>query len=49
MSDLKTRAEKLLSQLEAWFLADEITPPHYVQRQIDELRETASPSPVERP
>ena len=37
--DLKVRATKLLTELESWFIADVITPPAYVQRQIDQLRQ----------
>lgn len=42
MSDIQTRAAKLLDQLGAWFDADEVKPPPYVQREIDELREVLS-------
>lgn len=38
MSEIETRAAKLLDQLGAWFDSDQVKPPPYVQHQIDELR-----------
>ncbi len=36
--DLKLRAQKLLDEMESWFLSNEIVPPAYVRHQIDNLR-----------
>jgi hypothetical protein len=35
---LGIRAAKLLGEMDAWFHAEQITPPPYVQRQVDQLR-----------
>jgi len=39
-AELKIRAQKLLDELESWFISEGISPPHYVQHQIDQLRRT---------
>lgn len=48
MSGVALRARKLLDELEAWFLSTPITPPAYVQRQIDQLRALLDEVPHEK-
>lgn len=36
--DLKQRVEKLLQELDTWFIVDNITPPNFVTRQIENVK-----------
>lgn len=45
MTDAEHRAARLLSELEAWLLAEQITPPAYVTIQMDELKDALKEMP----